>query len=82
MRELIITSVLKWLAGITADQWKAAVDSVIQTAERFRGQDKDDAHRAAYWLTFAGDILRSLKPFKLNLLREVALAFARKKGLV
>ena len=76
MKEIIIKFALNWIAGITADQWKHALQIVV---EAFDTKAKDDRKK------WANDILQSAWP-KLsesaaNFLRFVAVRWATKQGL-
>lgn len=77
MPTTIIKLVLKWLAGITADQWDDAVGHVIDISKcnLLAGHEK-----AAAFADVMGKIYHAIPPWAMNLLREAAVAFARKKG--
>jgi len=78
MPTTIIKLVLKWLAGITADQWDDAVGHVIDIAKyNLAGSEKSKA-----FADVMGKMYAAIPSWALNLLREAAVAFARKKGWI
>lgn len=79
MKEFLIKTVLSWLAGITADQWKSAVQRVIAIAQI---PEADRTMKQARFAMFMQEVARDMPVWVVNLLRETAVAFARKKGLI
>jgi hypothetical protein len=64
---------LRWLNGITAEQWKAALDVVLSLADsELTGEAKRQAA--------VGALLDVVKGSKANFLIELALQFAKKKN--
>lgn len=77
MPTAIIKLVLRWLAGITAEQWADAVANVIDLAKhQMEGNEKAQA-----FVSRIAKAYQSLPTWEINLLREAAVAYARKKGL-
>lgn len=79
MKEFLIKTILSWLAGITAEQWKAAVARVIAIAQI---ATSDSANKQARFAIFMRDFSRDTPDWAVNLLRETAVAYARKKKLI
>jgi hypothetical protein len=78
MPTTIIKLVLKWLAGITADQWDDAVGHVIDIAKyNLAGHEK-----ATAFADVMTKVYKAIPAWAMNLLREAAVAFARKKGWI
>lgn len=80
MKEFFIKTILSWLAGLTADQWKFAVNKVVTIAsdKNLPGKEKAAWFNQAFQ-SFAGSDIAS---WAINLIRELAVAFARRKGLI
>lgn len=80
MKEFFIKTILSWLAGLTADQWKFAVNKVVMIAsdKNLPGKEKALWFNKAFQV-FAGSDTAS---WAVNLIRELAVAFARRKGLI
>ena len=78
MKEIIIRHILSWLVGITAEQWRAAISRVVTLAEaKWPSKEKADAFNS-----FTHGISDRLPTWAINLVREMALAYARRKGLI
>ena len=80
MKELLIRSLLKWLAGITAEQWRAAIAAVVSVADVF-DDDDSPALKKERWRELMERRLPGVAGWAMNLLREMAVAWAKKKGL-
>lgn len=72
----LLNLVLRWLAGITAEQYKVALDYVLIAASK---QLEGSAKRAWVLDHINGE---GIKGWAANLLVEVAHAAAKKKGLL
>lgn len=69
----IINTLLRWLNGISAAQWQAALKVVLELADsKLTGEEKRNAAIAA--------LLDVVKGSKANFLIELAIQFAKKKG--
>ena len=76
MKQAIIKYILKWLAGVTSEQWAIAFQSVITAAKAF----KASPDRKAWVLeTLASE---GVKGWAANLLTEVAVGYAKKLRLI
>ena len=78
MKTSILKFILSWLAGITSDQWKIAVELVVEAASTALSNNAKAA--------FVADKIKlafpTLASWAANMLREVALAWAKKHGAV
>jgi hypothetical protein len=76
MKLAIIKYLLKYLAGISATQWTVAIQAVLAAAKSFK-----DSSAKSNWVT---DLLRNegVQGWAANLLREVAVAYAKKLKLI
>jgi hypothetical protein len=76
MKQSILKYILKWLAGVTDDQWKVAIQAVIAAAKAY--SDTSDKKK---WVT---DTIEGMgvKGWAANLLREAAVAYAKKLNLI
>lgn len=81
MLEFLIKKVLSWLAGINAQTWEQAVRWVID-AETDLESLKTGAERKEWVATKIRAILPQIKNLALNILIELAVGFASKKGWV
>lgn len=79
MKELIIRHILQWLVGLTAQQWTAAVNKVVTIA----AMNLDDTSmKQAKFLMFWRDVAKNMPVWATNLVREMAVAYARRKGFI
>jgi hypothetical protein len=78
MKEWMIKTVLAWVAGITAGQWEAALETVLVAGRRLKemtGAEKRDYVVQTLRLSWP-----ELKSTAANLLVEMAVGVARKRG--
>lgn len=69
----LINTILRWLNGISAAQWQAALRVVLDLADtKLTGEEKREAAIAA--------LLDVVKGSKANFLIELAIQYAKKKG--
>lgn len=76
MKLTLLKYLLKWLAGISADQWKIAIQAVLVAAKDF-----NDSSSKRDW------VLKTLRNANVtgwaaNLLTEVAVSYAKKLKLI
>jgi hypothetical protein len=76
MKEFLIKRLLAWLAGITAEQWSAALHWVGMAARDV--VLKDGANRKDAVIKMLKSLWPELQGWVLNLLIETAVAFQRK----
>jgi hypothetical protein len=76
MKTTILKYILSWLAGVSKDQWQVAIQAVIAAAKAY--SDSADKRK---WVT---DTIEGMgvKGWAANLLREVAVAYAKKLNLI
>lgn len=79
MKEFLIKTILSWLAGITAEQWKSAVSRVVAIAQIPQADKQEKQVRFSVSME---KLWGEMKPWIINLLREMAVAYARRKGLI
>ena len=72
--ETVILFLLRTLQGITADEWRIALQSVIAAGKAY----KDSADKRDFVLT----ALAGMKESAANLLLEVAVGYAKSKGKI
>ena len=77
MKTTLLKLLLSWLAGITSEQWKSAVEYVTKAAVTSLPGNVKDVD-VSYKLTAA---FPNMSGWVANLLREVALAWVRKHTL-
>jgi len=79
MREFFIKSILGFLFGLTSEQWKQAIETVISLAQN--GTLNNDNRALRFVSDFAKDHPK-LKTWVIETLRNIAVGFARKKGWI
>lgn len=72
--ESVILFLLRALQGITADEWRIALQSVIAAGKAY----KDSADKRAFVLT----ALSGMKDSTAHILMEVAVSYAKNKGKI
>ena len=76
MIEFAIRIVLKGLAGVTAEQWQSALSAVIRAAKFY----KESHDKRKYFQECVSSFLTGTTA--IDLVRSLAVIFARKKGLI
>lgn len=79
MKEFFIRSILNFLFGLKPEQWRAALDAVKALALR-RDITNDD--RAAHFVAYFKKEWPGLKGWIIETIRNLAVAYARKKGWI
>lgn len=76
MKLTLLKYLLKWLAGISAEQWTIAIQAVIDASKSFKESPDKKA-----WVV---SLLRSegVQGWASNMLTEVAVAYAKKLKLI
>lgn len=72
----LISFILKWLAGVSASQWKAALDYVLIAASKLSEGD----HKRAWVIDKLQNV--GVTGWIANLLTEVAVAYSKKQKLI
>lgn len=78
MKEFFIRSILGFLFGMDSNHWKTAVDWVRKLASK----EMTNAQRADEFLVNFSVWFPSFKPWVIETIRNLAVAFARKKGWI
>ena len=78
LEKIIIPDVFQWLTGLQAENFNSIVEWVLEAEAKFNsGTDK------AEWVKKQiADILKVALPWVLNVSVELAVAYAKKQGLI
>lgn len=81
MKEFFIKQILSFLFGITTAQWRAAIDKVIDLSEDIT-HSSNDSRAVAFITWFVSKFGGEQRTWIVETLRNLAVAFARKKGWI
>lgn len=76
--EKLFMTVLSWLTGMGSDGFSKIIEWIRRAEETF----KNGADRAAWVKEQIMNVLKISTPFVMNLLVEMGVAFAKKKGWI
>ena len=81
MTETLFKIVLKIAFGFTSAQWSATIDKVLDLSEDLT-HASNDSRALAFVQWFATKFSASQRTWMIETLRNLAVAFARKKGWI